>query len=117
VDLAEPTPDLLRLQNKLIDAVASFTAPKATAAYVTMPQDPDILSAVIDYVAAFVPEHSDEHYSPHVTIGVGTTEYLDAMLAAPFPTFTFGYVGASLYRLGNCGTAMTKLHSFELENF
>ncbi len=115
--VAEPTPDLLRLQKKLIDAVAPFTAPTGTAAaYVTTPQDPDILPAVIDYVAAFVPEHSGAHYSPHVTIGVGTARYLDAMLAAPFPSFTFGFTGASVYHLGNYGTAMTKLHSFKLEN-
>lgn len=113
--VAKPTPDLLRLQNELIDAVAPFTAPKGTAAaYVTTPQDPDILPAVIDYVAAFVPEHSGAHYSPHVTIGVGTAKYLDAMLAAPFPTFKFGLVGASVYHLGNYGTGMTKLHSFQL---
>jgi hypothetical protein len=116
--VAKPTPDLLRLQNKLIDAVAPFTAPKGTAAaYVTTPQDPDILPAVVDYVAAFVPEHSGAHYSPHVTIGVGTAKYLDAMLAAPFSGFTFGFVGASVYHLGNYGMAMTKLHSFELESF
>jgi hypothetical protein len=73
----------LRLQKKLIDAVAPFTAPTGTvAAYVTTPQDPDILQAVIDYVSAFVPEHSGEHYSSHVTIGIGTTDYLNAMLAA-----------------------------------
>jgi hypothetical protein len=115
--VAKPTPDLLRLQKNLIDAVTPFTAPAATsAAYVTTPQDPDILQAVIDYVAAFVPEHSGEHYSPHVTIGIGTTDYLDALLAAPFPTFTFSFVGASVYHLGNYGTAMTKLHAFELNN-
>jgi hypothetical protein len=115
--VAKPTPDLLRLQKNLIDAVAPFTAPAATsAAYVTTPQDPDILPAVIDYVAAFVPEHSGEHYSPHVTIGIGTIDYLDTLLAAPFPTFTFSFVGASVYHLGNYGTAMTKLHGFELKN-
>lgn len=115
--VAKPTPDLLRLQKKLIDAVAPFTAPTGTAAaYVTTPQDPDILQAVIDYVSAFVPEHSGEHYSPHVTIGIGTTDYLNTMLTAPFPTFTFSFVGASVYHLGNYGTAMTKLHSFKLEN-
>lgn len=80
----------------------------------TTPQDPDILQAVIDYVAVFVPEHSGEHYSPHVTIGIGTTDYLNAMLAAPFPAFTFSFVGASVYHLGNYGTAMTQLHSFKL---
>ena len=112
--VAKPTADLLRLQSELIEAVAPFTAPTATAAaYVTTPQDPNILPAVIEYVAAFVPEHSGSHYSPHVTIGVGTTKYLDALVAAPFPNFTFSFVGASVYHLGNYGTAMTKLHSFE----
>jgi hypothetical protein len=111
----ELTPDLLRLQQKLIDAIAPFTASTGTdAAYVTTPQDPNILPAVIEYVRVFVPDHSGDHYSPHVTIGIGTIEFLDAMLAAPFDTFTFSAVGASVYHLGNYGTAMTKLHSFNL---
>lgn len=110
-----PTPDLLRLQQALIDAVAPFTAPSGTsAAYVTTPQDPNILEAVIQYVKVFVPEHSGDHYSPHVTIGIGTIDFLDAMLAQPFDNFTFSPVAASVYHLGNYGTAMTKLHSFEL---
>jgi len=112
----EPTSDLLRLQRELIDGVAPFTAPTGTAAaYVTTPQDPNILEAVIQYVKVFVPEHSGDHYSPHVTIGIGTLDFLDEMLAAPFDTFTFSPVGASVYHLGNYGTAMTKLHSFNLE--
>jgi hypothetical protein len=111
----QPTPDLLRLQQALIDAVTPFTAPSGTtAAYVTTPEDPDILEAVIQYVKVFVPEHSGDHYSPHVTIGIGTIDFLDAMLARPFDTFTFSPVAASVYHLGNYGTAMTKLHSFEL---
>lgn len=110
-----PTPDLLRLQQALIDALAPFTAPSGTsAAYVTTPQDPNILEAVIQYVKVFVPEHSGDHYSPHVTIGIGTIDFLDAMLAQPFDNFTFSPVAASVYHLGNYGTAMTKLHSFEL---
>lgn len=112
----EPTPDLLRLQQELIDAVAPFTAPTGTpAAYVTTPHDPDILPAVIKYVTVFVPEHSGDHYSPHVTVGLGTIEFLDAMLAEPFDAFTFSPVGASVYHLGNYGTAMTKLHTFKVK--
>jgi hypothetical protein len=112
----EPTSDLLRLQRQLIDAVAAFTAPTGTAAaYVTTPRDPNILEAVIQYAKAFVPEHSGDRYSPHVTIGIGTLDFLDAMLAAPFDTFTFSLVAASVYHLGNYGTAMTKLYSFNLE--
>ncbi len=112
----EPTPDLLRLQKELIDAVAPFTAPTGTAAaYVTTPEDPDIVEPLIEYVRVFVPDHSGDHYSPHVTTGIGTVEYLDALLAKPFDTFTFSLVGASIYHLGNYGTAMTKLYSIKLK--
>jgi hypothetical protein len=114
--VVRPTPDLLRLQKELIEAVTPFTAPTGTAAaYVTTPQDPDIIAPLIEYVRVFVPDHSGEHYSPHVTTGVGTVEYLDALLARPFDTFTFSPVGASVYHLGNYGTAMVKLHSFKLK--
>ena len=112
----EPTPDLLRLQKELIDAVTPFTAPAGTAAaYVTTPEDPDIVAPLIEYVRVFVPDHSGDHYSPHVTTGIGTVEYLDALLAKPFDTFTFSPVGASIYHLGNYGTAMTKLYSINLK--
>jgi hypothetical protein len=115
VIVSEPTPDLLRVQQELIDEITPFTAPTGTAAaYVTTPQDPNILQAVIDYVTAFVPEHSGDKYMPHVSIGVGSVEFLQAMLAAPFDTFTFSPVGASVYHLGNYGTAMKQLHSFKL---
>jgi hypothetical protein len=112
----KPTPDLLRLQQKLIDAVKPFTVPTGTAAaFVTTPQDPDIIPQAIQYIAAFIPEHSGDHYAPHVTIGIGLIDFLDKMLAAPFEDFTFSPVGASVYHLGNYGTAMTKLHPIPLK--
>jgi len=112
----EPTPDLLRLQQELIDATKPYVAPSGTAAaFVTTPEDPDILAPVIHYIAVFVPEHSGENYSPHVTIGVGTIAFLNSMLAEPFDTFTFSPVGASIYHLGNYGTAMTKLYSIPMK--
>lgn len=114
--VVEPTPDLLRLQQELIDAVAPFTVPTGSAAaFVTTPQDPNIVAPLIHYVAVFVPEHSGDHYVPHVTIGLGTVDFLNAMVSASFDTFTFSPVGASVYHLGNYGTAMQKLHSFVLK--
>ena len=113
----EPTPDLLRLQQKLIDAEAPFEAPNGTAAaFVTTPEDPDIVAPLIEYVRVFVPEHTGTHFSPHVTIGLGTKEFLDAMLAEPFASFTFSPVGASVYHLGNYGTAMKKLHAIPVKH-
>ena len=78
--------------------------------------DPDIVAPLIEYVQVFVPEHSGTHFSPHVTIGLGTKELLDAMLAEPFASFTFSPVGASVYHLGNYGTAMKKLHAIAVKH-
>jgi len=113
--VVEPTADLVRLQKKLIDTLAPFMSPTGTAAaYATTPDDPDINQATLNAVATYLSEHTGEHYSPHVTIGVGTVDYLNALLVAPFPTFTFSTVGASAYQFGNFGTAMKRLHSFNL---
>jgi hypothetical protein len=94
-----------------------FIAPASSgsaAAFKTTPQDLAINQATIDAVATYFSEHRGEHYSPHVTIGVGTVDYLNALLAAPFPTFTFSAVGMSAYQFGNFGTAAKQLHSFKL---
>jgi hypothetical protein len=113
---AEPTADLLRLQQELIDAVAPFTVPTGTsAAFVTTPQDPEIVPLMISYVADFVPKYSGAHYTPHVTVGVASMDFLKAMAAEPFEAFTFSPAGASVYHIGHFGTAATKLHSFKLE--
>jgi hypothetical protein len=111
-----PTDALLAYQQKLIDAVAPFTVPSGTAAaYVTTPEDPDIFQPVIEYVAGFVPNHTGKSFSPHVTIGLGTEEYLKAMLAEPFSDFTFSPAGVSVYQLGNYGVAAKKLKAWPLK--
>jgi hypothetical protein len=114
--LIKPTPDLLRLQQELADAIKPFEVPTGTkAAFVTTPQDPDIVAPLIQYVSVFVPEHSGDHYVPHVSIGVAPHDFLKTFSSAPFDSFTFSPVGASVYHLGNYGTAMTKLHSVKLK--
>jgi hypothetical protein len=113
--VVEPTADVVRLQKELIDALAPFMAPSGTAAaFATTPSEPEINQATLDAVATYLSGHTGEHYSPHVTIGVGTADYLDALLAAPFPAFTFSAVGVSAYQFGNFGTAAKLLHSFKL---
>ena len=115
--LVQPTPDLIRLQSELYDAIGKFFAPAGSgsaAAFKTTPDDPEINQATIDAVANYFDSHRGDHYSPHVTIGVGTIAHLDALLAAPFPTFPFSAAGASAYQFGNFGTAAMLLHSFKL---
>ncbi len=106
----EPTEDLIKLQQKMIDAVAPFTVKTATgAAFVTTKEDPDINQPTIDFVADFVPIASGKKFNPHVTIGLATQDYLKMMLDEKFEQFTFSPVGVSIYQLGNFGTARTKL--------
>ena len=69
----------------------------------------DIQHSLIEYVANFVQIAAGTKFNPHVTIGVGTEEYLNKMLAEPFPAFTFSPVGASVYQLGTFGTARKEL--------
>jgi hypothetical protein len=113
--VVEPTADMIRLQKKLIDALTQFMSPTGSpAAFATTAADPVINEATLNAVTTYFSQHTGEHYSPHVTIGVGTADYLNALLAAPFPTFTFSAVGVSAYQFGNFGTAAKLLRSFKL---
>ena len=110
--MIEPTDDLIRYQQKLIDAVAPFTVKTGTAAaFVTTKEDPDINQPTIDYVENFVPKASGKKFNPHVTIGLASQDYLKKMLDEKFEAFTFSPVGASVFHLGNFGTARKLLKS------
>ena len=114
--LVKPTPELLKLQQELADAIKPFEAPTGTAAaFVTTPQAPTISEDLIHYVSVFVPEHSGDNYVPHVSVGVATIDFLNTFSSAPFDEFTFSPAGASVYHLGEYGTAMKKLHSVPLK--
>jgi hypothetical protein len=108
--VVEPTDDLHRLQNALIAAIAPYTVNDGTpAAFFSTDGGRDIQKTLIYYVAHFVSDAAGKRFNPHVTIGVGTEEYLNKMLAESFPAFTFSPVGASVYQLGTFGTARREL--------
>src|SRR5437667_4454634 len=112
----KPTPELLKLEQAVIDAVTPFTVKTGTsAAFVTTPEDPEVLPELITYVSDFVPKHSGENYHPHVTTGLASRTYLDEMLKEPFETFTFSPAGAAVYQLGHFGTAAKKLKEWDLK--
>ena len=113
--VVEPTEDLLRLQQKIIDVVTPFTEKTGTpAAFMSTEDGKDIQGFLIEYVANFVTIAAGKKFNPHVTIGVGTEAYLNEMLAAPFEAFTFSPVGASVYQLGSFGTARKELKALAL---
>lgn len=112
----KPTPELLKLEQQVIEAVTPFAVKTGTsAAFVTTPEDPNIIPPLIAYVSEFVPKHSGENYHPHVTTGLASREYLDKMLKEPFETFTFSPAGAAVYQLGHFGTAAKSLKEWDLK--
>jgi phosphoglycolate phosphatase-like HAD superfamily hydrolase len=114
--VVEPTDDLIRFQQKLIDAIAPFTEKSGTAeAFVTTREDPEINQPTIDYVARFVPNQTGKKFNPHVSIGIASQDYLKRMLDEKFEAFTFSPVGVSVYHLGNMGTARKKLMGWDVE--
>ncbi len=113
--VVEPTDDLLRLQQKIIDAVAPFVTKTGTrAAFMSTEKGRDIQNFLIEYVANFVKIGAGKKFNPHVTIGVGAEVYLKKMLAEPFEAFTFSPAGASVYQLGAFGTARKELKALVL---
>ena len=114
---AKQIPELLKLQEELIEAVAPFSVDLGySSAFHTTPEDPIIEPVLIHYVSTFVPEHSGEHYEPHLTIGLAPKTYLDSLVAEPFDKFTFSPVSAAVYQLGQWGTAAKKLKKLEVKN-
>ena len=114
--VAKPTPELLKLQQEVIAAVAPFTVETGTmAAFVSAHDDPALDAILIEYVSTFVPKYAGDHFNPHVSTGVASREYLDNMLTEPFEPFTFSPAGAALYQLGPFGTAAKKLKEWELK--
>ncbi|MEX2168966.1 MAG: haloacid dehalogenase-like hydrolase [Pirellulales bacterium] len=105
-----PTPELRRLQQEIVDAVAPFTEPNGTAAaYVTTPQSPGVNEPTLEYVNHFVPQRNGKNFNPHVTIGVGQLDFVQKMKAVPFDDFKFKVAGAAVFHLGNFGTAAKEL--------
>ncbi len=112
----KPTPELIKLELQVIDAVTPYAVQTGTsAAFVTTPEDPNVLPELITYVSEFVPKSSGDNYNPHVTTGLAPREYLDKMIAEPFQNFTFSPAGAAVYHLGHFGTAAKKLKQFNLK--
>ena len=68
--VVEPTEDLLRLQQKIIDAVTPYTEKTGTpAAFMSTEDGKDIQGSLLNYVADFVTIAAGKKFNPHVTIG------------------------------------------------
>jgi len=107
----EPTDGLRRLQQRIIDAVAPFAVETGTGeAFAPRPDGAAISQPTVDYVNNFVGPRTGMNYHPHLTVGIGTRDFVDALKAEPFEAFTFRAVSVSLYQVGDFGVAQRKLY-------
>lgn len=114
--VAKPTPELLKLQQDLVDAVAPYAVDTgASDAFATTPDDPLIDPLLIEYVSTFVPKNTGERFTPHVSTGLAPRTYLDKLLGESFRAFSFSPAGAAVYQLGQFGTAAKKLKEWDLK--
>lgn len=108
------TPDLLRLQKELIDAVSPYSVSTTSAsAFVTTAQEPEVDQFTRDFVAAYAKRTAGDNFNPHVTTGIGTVAFLDRLLAEPFQQFTSSPAGICVYQLGAYGTARKLLKTLD----
>jgi hypothetical protein len=108
----ERTPELMRLQQKVADALAPLSVSGGTAAaFIDTAPGADI----VPYVETFVPKHSGANYFPHITAGVATEAFVKDLKARPFDAVSFHPAGVAIYQLGNFGTASKKLREWELK--
>lgn len=106
---ASTTPKILAYQAKIIEAVKPFIVKGTDAAFVQNANGKPIVAGLSEYVNAFIPDHSGPKFLPHVTIGLAHATFLEELKAKPYHKFTFGFVSASIYHLGDYGTAQKRL--------
>ena len=110
VFVVERTPELMQLQQKVVDTVAPFSVSGGTsAAFIDTPSNAEI----VGYVEQFVPKSSGKDYMPHVTLGVAHEDFVKQLKAEPTEGFSFKATGVAVYQLGNFGTASKKLWEYK----
>jgi len=100
------TPALMRMQERVIQAVSPFAVRGGTAAAFA---GAEANAETIAWVEGFLAAATGARYSPHVTAGVASEAFVKRLIAEPFAAFTFRPTGVALYQLGNFGTAAREL--------
>lgn len=107
----QPSEDLRRLQQRIIDALAAFAVVDGSAeAFAPRADGRPVSSPTVEYVRHFLARRTAEHYHPHLTVGLGRLDFIEALEAEPFEPFPVQAEAVSLYQLGEYGVAQVRLH-------
>lgn len=109
--VVKPTDELRELQRQIVAAVEPFAVEGTAAGFVPSPDGAEIVPSMVVYVNEYVEKRTGKNFNPHVTVGLGAATYVEKMIEAPFKAFAFKPTGASVYHLGNYGTAAKELWS------
>ena len=113
VDL-KPGPGVLDFQIRLIEAIAPFRGWGGTAAaYFTDAAEPDINEPTLHWIEHYVPEHSGDRFSAHITVGLAKEADIARIEAEPVAEFTVRPAGIAIFQLGNNGTARKELKAWK----
>jgi hypothetical protein len=105
-----PTDNFRRAQQLIIDAISPFTTDAGTAAAFAPRLDGGAIGqATVDYVKGFIGVRTGKNFNAHLTVGIGTNQFVEALKAEPFERFPVRAVSVSLYHLGDYGVAQKKL--------
>jgi hypothetical protein len=104
--VVECTPELMRLHQKITDAVAPFSVGGGSPAAFA---DSKVAAGTVEWVETFVPKASGENYQPHITAGIAAEAFVAQLQAAPFMPFSFKADALAVFQLGNFGTAAKRL--------
>ena len=105
-----PTDGFRRVQQRIVDAISPFTTNAGTtAAFAPRLDGGAIGQATVDYVKGFIGTRTGQGYNAHLTVGIGTNDFVEALKAEPFESFPVRAVSVSLYQLGDYGVAQKKL--------
>ena len=108
--LISPDAALDRLARECLQVLTPFAVLGGTAAaFVPNEDGSPIRDSTVRYVETFVPEHSGDHYVPHVTLGKARAAFLRMLAEEPFTPFAVAPAALAVYQLGNHGTARRRL--------
>jgi 2'-5' RNA ligase len=107
--IVEHTPELVRLQAAVAEALAPYAVSGGGPAAFARDASGEMDAETIAYVEAFVPKSSGTNFQPHITVGVGSDAAMKSIKAAPFQPQAFSPKALAIFQLGRFGTAQKRL--------
>jgi hypothetical protein len=108
------TDDLVRLQQKVADAVKPFSVDISDpAAFATSSEEPNINKETLDHARKYLSESVGKNYKPNLTVGVSPEDVMKHKLGGHFDSFSFSPIAVSVFQIGNFGTAHERLKTWK----